>query len=303
MMPRVAVMGAGAVGCYFGGMLARAGAPVMLIARQKHVDVINREGLLMDCLTFQERILTQATTEIEAVREAQIVLLTVKTRDTEEVAKALLPHLHPGIIVVSMQNGVDNVERIRAASGIEAIPAVVYVAAAMTAPGTVKHTGRGDLIFGSKTRPDDVDEVAPMFALAGVPCRVSDNIEGDLWVKMILNCAYNAMSALTRAKYGTLMRTLWTREVMERIIEECLAVASGAGVKMPKVNMVEAAVKLGEAMSQAVSSTAQDIAAGRMTEIDSLNGYIVRRGKELGIPVPANQTLHALVKLLELGAN
>src|ERR1700736_4097654 len=146
--PSIAVMGAGAVGCYFGGMLARAGAPVTLIGRPNHVEAINRDGLFIHSPHFQQHIPVAASTEVAAAGTAQVVLLCVKTPDTEEAARSLAPHLQRGAAAVSLQNGVDNIERIRSAANIDAIAAVVYVAVEMTGPGRVKHTGRGDLIVG-----------------------------------------------------------------------------------------------------------------------------------------------------------
>jgi 2-dehydropantoate 2-reductase len=296
---QVAVLGAGAVGCYFGGMLARAGVPVTLIGRARHVDAINADGLFLDGLRFQERIRVLASTDVSAAHDAGIVLFCVKTVDTEQAAK-LLP---PEALTISLQNGVDNVSRIRAAAGIEAIPAVVYVGAAMTAPGRVKHTGRGDLVIGDIWGNDRLQRnlapIAQMFEHAEVPCRISENVEGELWTKMIINCAYNAISALGRAKYAALVQDHLTRDLMRQVTEEAIAVARAGGVRLPDVDLMEAVWKIGDAMAGATSSTAQDIARGNRTEIDSLNGYIVRRGAELGVPTPANQTLHALVKLLE----
>jgi 2-dehydropantoate 2-reductase len=305
--PRIAVMGAGAVGCYFGGMLARAGAPVTLIGRPQHVEVMNRDGLFLDGIRFRESIPVSASTDAGAVRDAGIVLLCVKTPDTEDAARSVAPHLAGGAVVVSLQNGVDNVERIRSATAIEAIPAVVYVAAEMVAPGRLRHTGRGDLIIGDlpeKRRSDGarrqtLESVAALFNRAEVPCRISENIQTDLWTKLILNCAYNAISALTRVRYGLIVADPRMRDLMRQVVEEVLAVARAAGVRMPDTGLVEAAWKLAEGMPDATSSTAQDIARGRRTEIDSLNGYVARRGAELGIATPVNQTLHALVKLLE----
>jgi len=305
--PAIAVMGAGAVGCYFGGMLARAGAPVTLIGRRQHVEAINRDGLLLDSLHFRQHISVRAATDVEAARDAPIVLLCVKTADTEEAARSLAPHLANGAALLSVQNGVDNVERIRSAVGIEAIPAVVYVAAQMTAPGCVKHTGRGDLILGdllARDRSDErgrrrLEDLAAVFVRAGVPCVVSENIEADLWTKLIMNCAYNAISALSRARYGRIVGNPWAREVMRQVTAEAIAVARAAGVRFPDDDLLEAVFKLGEAMANAISSTAQDIARGKRTEIDALNGHVARRGAELGIATPVNQTLHALVKLLE----
>ena len=307
LWPRIAVLGAGAVGCYFGGMLARAGATVTLIGRPPHVGAITRDGLFFDGLHFQQQIPVSASAEVSAARDAEIVLFCVKTLDTEEAAKSLAPHLAPSAAVISLQNGVDNVERIRSAAEIDAFAAVVYVAAAMTAPGHVKHSGRGDLVLGDLPgrveedghRQRRLESMASLFERAGVPCRVSANVEGELWTKMIINCTYNAISALGRARYHRTTGNPWTREVMIKVIEESITVARAAGVRLPEVNMVETVLEISETMANATSSTAQDLARGKRTEIDSLNGYVARRGAELGVATPVNQTLHALVKLLE----
>lgn len=304
--PRVAVMGAGAVGCYFGGLLARAGAPVTLIGRAAHVQAVRANGLRLQTRDFEQTVPASASTDAAAAADAEVVLFAVKTTDTEEAANALLPHVSNGALLVCLQNGVDGAERIRAATRIDAIPATVYVAAEMTAPGVVKHAGRGDLIIGdasqrgdsSDRRRRDLERVAHVFGRAGVPCRISASIERDLWTKMVMNCAYNAISALTRTRYGRLVADPRTREVMRHAIEETLAVARRLGVEMPD-GMVDAGWRLADSMPDALSSTGQDIVRGKRTEIDSLNGYVARRGAELGIPTPVNQTLHALVKQLE----
>jgi len=303
--PRIAVVGAGAVGCYFGGMLARAGAPVTLIGRARHVEAINRDGLFIDSIHFKERVSISASTDIGAARDAQLVLFAVKTVDTENTAKLLAPHLSPETIVVSLQNGVDNAERIDFAAGIQVIPAVVYIAVAMTGLGQVKHSGRGDLIIGNPSpnysaADSELAEVAATFTRAGVPCRISNNITVELWEKLIMNCAYNAISALSRTKYGRIARDAGAIEVMKRVVVEAVAVGKAAGVQLSADAMIAAVLKLGsEAMPEAISSTAQDIARGKPTEIDSLNGFLVRRGAELIVPAPVNETLYSLVKLLE----
>jgi 2-dehydropantoate 2-reductase len=307
--PRVAVVGAGAVGCYFGGMLARAGAPVTLIGRAPLVEAVNCGGLFIDSIHFKESVSISASTDIGAVREARLVLFSVKTVDTEGAAKLLAPYLSPDTTVVSLQNGVDNAERIDFAAGIQAIPAVVYVAAEMIGPGRVKHSGRGDLIIGCPSgnpspnrhaNESELERVAATFTRAGVPCPISDNITVELWKKLIMNCAYNAISALSRSRYGRIARDAGSIEVIKRVVIEAAAVGKAAGVPLSADTMIAAALKLGsEAIPEALSSTAQDIVRGKPTEIDSLNGFLVRRGAELGVPTPVNQTLHSLVKLLE----
>ena len=298
-------MGAGAVGCYFGGMLARAGAPVTLIGRPQHVDAIERDGLFLDTLSFQGYVPASAATRIEVAQDAQLVLFCVKSFDTEETAALLAPHLAPETLVLSCQNGVDNVERFAKASGRSAIPAIVYVAAAMSGAGRVKHSGGGRLIIGDfpqshgRSPRRELEELAGVFARADIPCRVSDNIEGALWVKVIVNCAYNAISALGRSKYIVMTEDPPTRALMCAAVEEAIAVAQAAGVQLPDPNLLESTINLAQSMKNATSSTAQDIVRGKRTEIDALNGYVFRRGQQLGIPVPVNQTLYALVKLLE----
>ena len=304
---KIAVMGAGAVGSYFGGMLARTGARVTLIGRRAHVEAIARDGLLIDSIHFQERIAVAASTQADAARDAELVLFCVKTTDTDAAARALAPYLPAGAIVVSLQNGVDNAERIRAASGIEAVPAVVYVATAMPTPGRVKHAARGDLVIGWPQRGpagagrsnDDLARVAQCFAGAGVPCRISENIEGELWTKLVWNCAGNALTALARSTYGQVARNELARDLLAAAASEAIAVARAAGVDLPPLDLAAAGVKMAKDLGDATSSTAQDIARGKRTEIDALNGYVARRGAELGVPTPVNHTLFALVKLLE----
>jgi 2-dehydropantoate 2-reductase len=282
-------------------MLARAGASVTLIGRPYRIEVMARDGLWLETRHFQQRVSVGTSTSVDAACDAAFVLLCVKTFDTEQAAKSLAGHLAPGAVVVSLQNGVDNVGRIRDAAGFEAIPAVVYVGVAMTGPGRVKHSGRGDLIVGDPwgTYGDQVQQVAQLFTRAGVSCVVSDNIKGELWTKLIMNCAFNAVSASGRARYGTIVHHPLAREILRQIVQETVAVGVASGVRFPDTDLLESVFQLGMAMSEATSSTAQDLARGKATEIDSLNGYVVRRGAEIGVATPVNQTLHALVKLLE----
>jgi 2-dehydropantoate 2-reductase len=299
--PRIAVVGAGAVGGYFGGMLARAGAPVVLIGRPAFAEAVKKDGLLLDTLHFKESVRAEAATQLDASRGAEVVLFCVKTTDTASTARALASLLSANAIVVSMQNGVDNAEQIRAASGLEALGAVVYVAASVPAPGRVKHVGRGDLVVGP--RNPRTERVAELFERANVPCRISDNIEGELWTKLIWNCALNAVSALGRAKYGQIAASDDARKVVETAVYEVLAVARAANIHPPGLEDPKAAMagafKIASQMPEALSSTGQDMLRGKRTEIDSLNGYISRRSAELGVPTPVNHALYTLVKLAE----
>jgi 2-dehydropantoate 2-reductase len=165
----------------------------------------------------------------------------------------------------------------------------------------VKHLARGDLIIGPPS--ERITQLADLFVRAGIPCRVSDNIEGELWLKLLRNCALNAISALGHVRYGQIAQNNDAKRLMEQIVDEVLAVARATRVVLPGVDDREsgmaAAMELATQMADAFSSTAQDLNRGRPTEIDALNGYISRRGTELGIPVPVNHALFTLVKLAE----
>ncbi len=301
--PKVAVVGAGAVGGYFGGLLARSGVPVTMIGRPAFVEAVRKSGLRLDTMQFQETVYPGVSTEIAAAGGADYVFFCVKTTDTASVSKELASYISPSTIVLSLQNGVNNVEEIRKASGIEALPTVVYVAASAPTPGTVKHLGRGDLVIGPHS--PRVDQTAQFFERAKLPCRVSDNIEGELWTKFVWNCALNAVSGLGRATYGEIIANADARRLVEAAVHEVLAVAHEKGIHPTGMDDPKAALAgaflIGQQMSGTRSSTAQDMARGKRTEIESLNGYIARLGVELGIPTPVNQALYTLVKLQEAG--
>jgi len=299
--PKVAVVGAGAVGGYFGGLLARSGVPVTMIGRPAFVEAVQKTGLRLDTMQFQETVHPAVSTELSAAAAADYILFCVKTIDTAAVSKEITKYISPSAVVLSLQNGVNNAEEIRKASGIDAISTVVYVAAAAPEPGTVKHLGRGDLVIGPHSAI--VEVTSDFFSRAKLPCRVSDNIEGELWTKLVWNCALNAVSGLGRVTYGEIIASEDATRVVEAVVYEVLAVAKKKGIHPPGLEDPQAAIAgaflIGKQMSGTRSSTAQDMARSKRTEIDSLNGYIAHLGAELGVPVPVNHTLYTLVKLQE----
>ena len=265
------------------------------------MDAVHSKGLVLDKSQGQERIAARATTDMSAVRDCSLILFCVKANDTSATAAQMAPFVGPDATVVCLQNGVDNADCVRAATNTIALPAVVYIAVSVPEPGRVKHLSRGDLIIGPSS--EKAMEVASVFHRAGISCRISDNIDGDLWVKLLCNCALNAISALGSLRYGELIQSADAIKLMETVVDEVLAVARAAGIILPGVRDREsgmaAAMEIATQMADAFSSTAQDLNRGRLTEIDALNGYIVRRGAELGVPVPANHALFTLVKLSE----
>lgn len=304
-----AVVGAGAVGCFFGAMLARSGHPVTLIGRAGHVKAIKANRLQLRMNGKLEEIAIAASTDLGAVRDADLVLFCVKSTDTDLVARAIAPFLKDGAMVLSLQNGVDNAATIARHVRQTVVPAVVYVATAMPAAGVVSHHGRGDLVIGP-LRSDDaadgaamqrLDQVAKLFASAAVPVVISPDVVGELWSKLLVNCACNAISAIAQLPYGPMWAQPEVRQSMAAVVREVVAVAQADGQKLTFDVAIAAVERITAAMPAQLSSTAQDIARGKKSEIDHLNGFIVRRGAELGIPTPVNQALFAMVKLIESG--
>lgn len=298
---KVAVVGTGAVGGYFGGMLLRAGVPVVMIGRPAFVAAVKNSGLFLDTTQFKETVHPEVSTELAAVAGCDVVLFCVKTTDSAAVSSELTRFLAPDATLVSLQNGVNNVQDIHEASGIEAVAAVVYVAAAMPSPGTIKHGGRGDLVIGPPS--PRTERIAALFASANVLCRVSENIEAELWTKFVWNCAFNAISGLGLVTYDEILQSEEARRVVEAAVYETLRVAQAKGIQPARfenpANTIAAAFNITEWMVGTRSSTAQDMARRKRTEIDALNGYVAKLGAQFGIPTPVNQALYALVKLQE----
>ncbi|MBP0606760.1 MULTISPECIES: ketopantoate reductase family protein [Burkholderia] len=293
---RFAVLGAGAVGCYFGGMLALHGHEVVFIGRPLHVDAIRDRGLRVQTRTFDRRVPADASTDIDAAASADVVFVCVKSGDTAQAARTLSRVLAPQALVVSLQNGVDNAAVLRAEIAGPVIGAAVYVASEMAGPGHLLHHGRGDLAIEASPSSE---RLAQVLRTAAIPTRIADDVRAALWHKFILNCAYNAISAIVQLPLGEMSHRDALRETMRAAVAECIAVAAAEGIHFADgpaaiVEHIEATIPPGQ-----YSSTAQDLARGRPGEIDHLNGAVVRRGRAAGIDTPVNRTLHLLVKMLE----
>lgn len=297
-LPRFAVFGAGAVGSYYGAMLARAGVPVVLIGRPAHVQAMRERGLRLQTADFDERITVHADTDAVAAAGSDVVLVCVKSGDTEAAGATLRPHLGPQTAVLSLQNGVDNAERLARALGRPVVPVVVYVAAGLEGPGHVRHHGRGDLVLAPFPQ---AARVQAALARAGVPTTVSDAVPQALWTKLAVNCAFNALSAITARPYGWLWAQAGVAEMLRQVVSECVAVAAADGIALDAAALVADVEGIAHSMATQMSSTARDLLRGHPTEVDHLNGHVVARARAHGLQAPVNQALQTLVHLLEQG--
>lgn len=297
-MAKIAVMGAGAVGCYYGALLAQAGELVTLIGRPALVQAVAQHGLLLEKGGQTLSVPLTATDSAAGVAGADIVIIAVKSGDSAEAARQIAPHIAPETTVLSMQNGISNSETLSADLSRPVIPVVVYVATDIAAPGYVRHHGRGELVFAPGP---GAEPAAARFRAAGIDAQVSPDAATALWTKFTINCCFNAVSALTRQPYGIIAAQPGALETMRAVLAECSAVAKAEGIALPDDlwHRVEAITRQ---MAGQFSSTAQDMMRGKPTEIDFLNGEIHRRAARHGIATPVNTALWALVKLAEKSA-
>ncbi|MBL8695555.1 MAG: 2-dehydropantoate 2-reductase [Planctomycetes bacterium] len=307
---RLAILGAGAVGCYFGVRFTQFGGSVVLIGRPAFAAAAARDGIRFESGGSATSVKVEATADPAAVAGADYVLVCTKTTDGPEAVRFCAPHLKPDGALLLLQNGVDNAQRIEATLGEldidrDVFPAVVYVAAEQLGPAAIRHTARGDLVVGDGRAPGPrtalrrakLDRFVDLCARAGVPCRLSEDMTTDLWSKMVMNCAFNAVSGLGEATYGEILECPPAFELMHAAIREAIAVARAEGARLDEQERLEYARRLAVSMRTVSSSMAHDMQRRRRTEIASLNGYISRRAKEFRIATPANDALTALVML------
>ena len=307
----IAVVGAGAVGSFYGAMLARAGHRVTLIGRPAHVQATTSNGLKLNLATSSETEIIQieASTELSSLHNADLILFCVKSTDSASVALQIAPYLAPHALVMSLQNGVENAALIAQHIPHAVIPSVVYVATEIPAPGFVKHHGRGELVIGTMqiSRLSDpqktLQDIVLLFGSAQVPVQISLNVMAELWSKLMINCAFNAISGLAQIQYEKLAALESVRSTQTALVKEVIAVAQADGIHLSETVALQAVAQISVTMGSQKSSTAQDMARSKPSEIDHLNGFIVRRGQALGVPTPVNQALFALVKLVESSYN
>ena len=271
------------------------------------MQAISRNGLKLDLATSSttEIIQIEASTELSSLRTADLVLFCVKSTDSASVALQIAPYLSPNALMMSLQNGVENSNLIAQQVANVVIPCVVYVATEIPAPGYVKHHGRGDLVIGTmqSSRLSDpqktLQAIVELFASAQVSVQISTNVMAELWSKLMINCAFNAISGLAQIQYGKLAALEPVRSTQTALVKEVIAVAKADGIHLSETLALQAVEQISVTMGSQKSSTAQDMARSKPSEIDHLNGFIVRRGMALGVATPVNQALFALVKLVE----
>jgi 2-dehydropantoate 2-reductase len=306
---RILIAGAGALGSVVGGLLAAAGWPVTLLGRAAHLQAIARRGLRIEGLfgTHCVRGLTCASTVRDLPDAYDTILLTVKAYDTASMAASVAPHLAPEGTVISLQNGLGNVEAVAAAVGAaRTLGARVIFGAELPEPGRARVTVFADPVLVGSPDPADArrQETAVRWAghlaAAGIPAEPTDRLLGELWAKVLYNAALNPLGALLGLPYGALPGQPDTRAIMDAVLDEAFAVARADGIDLawPDADAYRETFygRLVPVTAEHRSSMLQDIERGRPTEVDAINGHVVARGEARKVPTPVNATLSRLVR-------
>lgn len=285
-------------------MLTAGGNEVWLLGRRREVvDTINREGVTIQQIWTGEtlRIPVRATVNAADAAPADLIVMAVKGPGTLQATKDALPAAGEGTIFLTVQNGIGNVETMASVVGREKVLAgVTSNGTTLLGPGSIRHTWMGDTTIGEldgqiTTR---LEQVAEVFRQSGIKVAVSQSVDLLLWTKLVGSCAMNPLGALLRVRNGQLVERAETRELMRAIVREVVSVAEAKGIPLSFSAAVERAETTCRNNATNKMSMLQDVERGAPTEINSINGAIVREGEAVGVPTPINWTLTQLVKAL-----
>ncbi|RME49426.1 MAG: 2-dehydropantoate 2-reductase [Caldilineae bacterium] len=302
---KVVIIGGGAMGSLLAAKLTPHAEVWLVSGWRAHVEAIRRDGLRLTETDGSTRTLTVrvVTPPIEGGGDADLALIAVKARQTEEAAHRAAALLKPDGLALSLQNGLGNVERIAAVLGTErAVQGVTAHGATMVAPGHVRHAGAGPTHMA--TRPAiarQMEGVRALFEAAGFETRLSGNLDSVVWGKLVVNAGINALTAILGVPNGALVERAGARQAMEAAVVEAAAVARAAGIALPYEDPVRRAREVARATASNRSSMWADVLRGVPTEIDAINGAVVRAGRRFGVPAPVNQMLVWLVQAVEAG--
>jgi 2-dehydropantoate 2-reductase len=297
----VVIMGAGGTGGYFGGLLARAGEHVTFIARGNHLTALREHGLTVKSkLAGDFSLPVEATDDPSGLAPADLLLFSVKTYDTEAAAERIRPLIGPDTLLLSVQNGVDNEDRIAGIVGRRSVlGAVAYIVSSIESPGVISQTaGPGKIVFGELDgqRGPRTERLLEAFERAGIAAEISPDVRVAIWEKFLFICAYSGITALTRLPIGPILDCPESRDLFTGMVQEVAGVARASGINLP-ADCVDKAVATAVGMGPGGRSSLYfDLAAGHQMELDALNGVIVRLGQEHGVPTPLNFAVYAALK-------
>jgi len=304
---RIAMVGSGSMGSAFGGKLTEAGNEVWLIdVWKEHVDKMTRKGLHIEGVGGDRVVKVRATTDHSQPGPVELVIVFTKSADTKTAALQSLPLKAENTLYLTIQNGLGNREIIASVVGNNRVlSGVTFDSANLLETGHVKHTSTGRTVIGEidGTISQRAEKIAEVFRKAGFDMQVSTNALSEVWGKLLVNCVTSPIAVLTQETIGGLIDYPSGREWMRLVGEEVASVAQALSIRLPYENVMDKLLKNSQAAGAAKPSMRQDVEKGRWTEIDFINGAVVREGKRVGVPTPHNLALTLMIRMIDARAH
>ncbi|MFP4142566.1 MAG: ketopantoate reductase family protein [Thermoplasmata archaeon] len=299
---KICVMGAGAVGGYFGGKLALNGNDVSFIARGDHLEVLKKDGLKVESTVHEDfQISVKATDDPGEIGTVDLVLFTVKAYDTEQAGEQIRPLIGSDTTILSLQNGIDNEKILSEMYGEEkVVGGVAYILSRLKESGIIHHESLGRIEIGELDGEvsERLNNIKKIFEDSGIGCSITTDITKVLWRKLAFNCGLNAITALTESSLDVILNIKESREVFRSSIKEALKVGIASGVEMDEDKIIEELMEISNEAGPMKSSMFYDRKKGKELELDPINGKIIEMGNDLGIETPVNKTLYGCLRII-----
>jgi 2-dehydropantoate 2-reductase len=304
---KIAIVGPGALGSLLAAFLSKSKEEVWILDKDpERAAKINQQGICIEGVSGNWQAKVRASCRPQEIGSAELVIISVKSYDTKEAMLSAKPLVADNTSVLTLQNGLGNVEIISELVGAEkVVGGVTNLGATLLDTGKVRHAGKGETILGKTDGKISVQlrSIREIFNSAGLPARISRDIKGLLWSKLIINVGINALTAITRLPNGRLIELEWTRKILRDAVTEATRIAKRKKIKLIYDDPLAKVEAVCEATSANISSMLQDVLRKKRTEIDFINGVIVRQAQELGVTVAVNSILVGLVKTIESSYN
>lgn len=299
-MKQILMVGAGSVGGFFGARLAKTNSDVSFLLRPKTLAAVKRNGLTIRSADGTFTVRPQASSDVRDLPRPDLIVLGVKAYDLDEVLSQIEPVLTEQTVILTLQNGIDTEDRLSARLQRDCvIGGVAYIYSKIAEPGVIDHYKKGAVAIGEFMgyESERLLQIRDIFASANIPCHLSKDIRRSKWEKMCWNCVFNPITVLIDDHVARALDHPEMTGVIRQIVGEVTAISAAMKVPLP-LDMPERVVKATQEIRDIHTSMYDDWKAGRRTEIDSLNGFIVQKGRELGIPTPVNEALTAMIKTI-----
>lgn len=307
---KITIVGPGAIGCLLAAFLSKgkeSGQQVWILDKNNERALkINQQGINVEGISGNWQVPIRATTEVKEIEKTDLLIICVKSYDTKSAITLAKPLITDKTLVLTLQNGIGNIEVISEVAGIEKVIAgITNMGATLLDFGHLRHAGKGETIIGKVDTkiPTEIHLIQEIFNKADIETRITTDIKSFLWSKLLVNVGINALTAITRLNNGKLLDYEGTRKIMRMAVEEGIEVVMQKKIKLTYNNPLSKVEEVCRATSGNVSSMLQDVLKKRRTEIDFINGVIVRQAQELGIQAPINSLLLDLVKTIEASYN